>query len=149
LTYLLRAVEPLSHAKVIELTKSGNTLYAKKDLRAWAGSLEGWWAIPNFRWPAFLKNTFSGTGLGLPAPLGGLMFSSDGTVLYVVGASETTVSALYAVSVTRIQAKLLRAIQEGEVQRLGGTQVRVVDVLIGGVSGMPVRRRPAACRTAC
>src|SRR5262249_49660820 len=44
-----------------------------------------------------VKNTFSGTGLGLPAPLGGLMFSSDGTVLYVVGGSETTASALYAV----------------------------------------------------
>jgi hypothetical protein len=48
-----------------------------------------------------VRNTFSGTGLGLPAPLGGLMFSSDGTVLYVVGASETSTSALYAVPVTR------------------------------------------------
>ena len=48
-----------------------------------------------------VKNTFSGTALGLPGPLGGLMFSSDGTVLYVVGASESSASALYAVPVTR------------------------------------------------
>ena len=48
-----------------------------------------------------VKNTFSGTALGLPAPLGGLMFSSDGKVLYVVGASESSTSALYAVPVTR------------------------------------------------
>jgi transcriptional regulator with GAF, ATPase, and Fis domain len=33
-----------------------------------------------------------------------------------------------------IQAKLLRAIQEGEVQRLGGTQVRVVDVRLVAAS---------------
>jgi hypothetical protein len=48
-----------------------------------------------------VKNTWSGTSLGLPGPLGGLMFSQDGSILYVVGASERSNSALYAVPVTR------------------------------------------------
>lgn len=48
-----------------------------------------------------VKNTFSGDSLGVPGPLGGLLFSPDGSVLYVVGASENPGSALYAVPVTR------------------------------------------------
>src|SRR5262249_40193782 len=48
-----------------------------------------------------VKNTFSSTTLGIPGPLGGLLFSTDGNLLYVVGASETATSALYAVPVTR------------------------------------------------
>ena len=48
-----------------------------------------------------VKNTFGATGLGIPGPLGGLLFSADGNLLYVVGASETATSALYAVPVTR------------------------------------------------
>ncbi len=48
-----------------------------------------------------VKNTFSATTLGVPGPLGGLMFSPDGTVLYLVGASELTTSALYRIPVTR------------------------------------------------
>jgi hypothetical protein len=48
-----------------------------------------------------VKSTFAGASLGIPAPLGGLMFSADGSVLYVVGASEASSSALYAVPVTR------------------------------------------------
>ncbi len=48
-----------------------------------------------------VKNTFSAASLGLPGPLGGLLFSADGGVLYVVGASESTRSALYAVPVAR------------------------------------------------
>src|SRR5262245_11361364 len=51
----------------------------------------------NFR----VKNTFSGDSLSVPRPLGGLSFSVDGSVLYVVGASESLTSALYAVPVHR------------------------------------------------
>ena len=48
-----------------------------------------------------VTNTWSGASLGIPAPLGGLLFSADGATLYVVGASEASDSALYAVPVTR------------------------------------------------
>ena len=48
-----------------------------------------------------VKHTWSGVSLGIPGPLGGLMFSPDGNTLYAVGASERTNSALYAVPVTR------------------------------------------------
>lgn len=48
-----------------------------------------------------VKHTFSSTTLGIPGPLAGLLFSTDGNLLYVVGASETATSALYAVPVTR------------------------------------------------
>ena len=48
-----------------------------------------------------VKNTFSATSLGIPGPLAGLLFSADGNLLYVVGASETPTSALYGVPVTR------------------------------------------------
>src|SRR5262245_32922681 len=48
-----------------------------------------------------VKNTYSATNLGIPGPLGGLIFSADGNTLYVVGASEASTSALYAVPVTR------------------------------------------------
>ena len=48
-----------------------------------------------------VKHTFSSTFLGIPGPLAGLLFSADGNPLYVVGTSETSTSALYAVPVTR------------------------------------------------
>lgn len=48
-----------------------------------------------------VKNTFSAASLGIPGPLAGLLFSADGNLLYVVGASETATSALYGVPVTR------------------------------------------------
>lgn len=48
-----------------------------------------------------VQHTWSGVSLGIPGPLGGLFFSSDGTVLYVVGDSEESGSGLYAVPVTR------------------------------------------------
>src|SRR5215475_11943781 len=43
-----------------------------------------------------VKNTFSGPALGVPGPLGGLSFSADGTLLYIVGGSESDSSALYS-----------------------------------------------------
>ncbi|MDP7114049.1 MAG: putative metal-binding motif-containing protein, partial [Myxococcota bacterium] len=46
-------------------------------------------------------NSWSGVSLDVPGYLGALMFSEDGDVLYVVGDSETTDHALYAVPVTR------------------------------------------------
>ncbi len=48
-----------------------------------------------------VKKTWSGSSLGLPGNLGGLLFSPDGRTLYVVGDSETLKSALFAVPVTR------------------------------------------------
>jgi len=48
-----------------------------------------------------VRHTYSSTDLGIPGPLGGLIFSADGNTLYVVGASEASTSALYAVPVTR------------------------------------------------
>lgn len=49
-----------------------------------------------------VKRTWSGpTELGIPANLGGLLFSADGATLYAVGNSERAASALYAVPVTR------------------------------------------------
>ena len=45
--------------------------------------------------------TWAGADLGIPGYLGALMFSADGATLYVVGDSETSSSAVYAVPVTR------------------------------------------------
>jgi hypothetical protein len=45
--------------------------------------------------------TWAGADLGIPGNLGALMFSDDGATLYVVGDSETSDSAVYAVPVTR------------------------------------------------
>ena len=39
-----------------------------------------------------VKRTWSGDTLGIPANLGGLIFSADGNALYVVGAADTTSS---------------------------------------------------------
>ena len=48
-----------------------------------------------------VKHTWSASSLGIPGHLGALIFSADGAMLYVVGASESSISALYAVPVTR------------------------------------------------
>lgn len=48
-----------------------------------------------------VRKIWSGSELGLPSPLGGMIFSADGNTLYVVGASEQSSSALYAVPVQR------------------------------------------------
>jgi hypothetical protein len=49
-----------------------------------------------------VKNVWDAPGeLGIPANVGGLMFSQDGTILYAVGASEDPASAVYAIPVTR------------------------------------------------
>ena len=48
-----------------------------------------------------VKHMWSATSLGIPGPLGALVFAADGLTLYVVGASESSISALYAVPVTR------------------------------------------------
>jgi len=39
--------------------------------------------------------------LGIPANLGGMLFSGDGNTLYIVGAADDTTSGVYAVSVVR------------------------------------------------
>jgi hypothetical protein len=48
-----------------------------------------------------VRQVWDGFSLGLPSPLGGMLFSADGSTLYVVGASERSDSALYAVPVQR------------------------------------------------
>ena len=48
-----------------------------------------------------VKHTWTASSLGIPGHLGALIFSADGAKLYVVGASESSISALYAVPVTR------------------------------------------------
>lgn len=48
-----------------------------------------------------VKNTWSATALGVPTPLGGLVFSPDGATLYVVGGADKSTSVLYALPVTR------------------------------------------------
>jgi hypothetical protein len=47
------------------------------------------------------KRTWSGSSLSVPGNLGGMLFSDDGQTLYVVGNSEASNSALYAVPLTR------------------------------------------------
>ncbi len=56
--------------------------------RVWAGS-------------ALDANMASRSSLGIPANIGGLLFSSDGNTLYVVGAASGDGSGVYAVSVVR------------------------------------------------
>lgn len=53
--------------------------------------------------PAYsLKRTWSGpVELGVPFYLGGLMFSADGATLYLIGESESSNSAAYALPVSR------------------------------------------------
>lgn len=46
----------------------------------------------------------------------------------------------------RVQAKLLRVLQEGEVRRLGETQVRKVDVRVVAATNQPLREQVAANR---
>ena len=48
-----------------------------------------------------VKRTWSASDLGVPAPLGGLVFSPDGGTLYIVGDADEIESALYAVPVSR------------------------------------------------
>lgn len=45
--------------------------------------------------------TWTGTTVGVPGRLGAMLFSQDGQTLYVVGDSETSTSALYALEVLR------------------------------------------------
>lgn len=48
-----------------------------------------------------VRQIWSGAALGLPSPLGGMLFSADGKTLYVVGGSEQISGGLYAVPVQR------------------------------------------------
>ena len=48
-----------------------------------------------------IKQTFDGATLGVPRELGGLHFSADGSVLYVVGDADRSTSAVFAVPVVR------------------------------------------------
>jgi VCBS repeat-containing protein len=48
-----------------------------------------------------VKRTWAGSSLSVPGNLGGMLFSGDGQTLYVVGNSERSYSALYAVPLTR------------------------------------------------
>ena len=90
-----------------------------------------------------VKNEWSGVSLGIPGPLGGLLFSEDGAVLYVVGESEGAGSALYAVPVARDAAT-------HEVTALGPAAA-VTPVFSGTKEGLdagwerPLVRPPATC----
>jgi hypothetical protein len=75
-----------------------------------------------------LKNTWSGASLGIPSHLGGLLYSEDGSMLYVVGDSEGSTSALYAVPVTRDPSTL-------EVTALGPAAA-VTIVFAGSKAGL-------------
>ena len=74
---------------------------------AWFATLALTWPIGTFAIvlddPAnfAVKRTFAAADLGIPANLGGLLFSADGATLYAVGASESNASAVWAVPVTR------------------------------------------------
>lgn len=48
-----------------------------------------------------VKRTWAGSSVSVAGNLGGMLFSGDGQTLYVVGNSETSYSALYAVPLTR------------------------------------------------
>lgn len=48
-----------------------------------------------------VKRTFQGSALGVPRELGGVVFSADGSVLYVVGDADRSTSAVFAVPVIR------------------------------------------------
>ena len=48
-----------------------------------------------------VKRSWSGSSLSVPGNLGGMLFTDDGQTLYVVGNSERSNSALYAVPLTR------------------------------------------------
>lgn len=48
-----------------------------------------------------VKRSWSGSSLSVPGNLGGMLFTGDGQTLYVVGNSERSNSALYAVPLTR------------------------------------------------
>jgi hypothetical protein len=48
-----------------------------------------------------VRGTWKATDLGVPPPLGGLVFSPEGSTLYVVGDADEVESALYAVPVVR------------------------------------------------
>ena len=56
--------------------------------RVWAGS-------------SLSSTGTSRSSLGIPANLGGMLFSGDGNTLYIVGAADDTTSGVYAVSVVR------------------------------------------------
>src|SRR5213075_1872401 len=56
---------------------------------------------------------------GVPRPLGGVRFSTDGGTLYVIGAADSSSSALYALAVSRHPVT-------GEVTGLG-SPVKVFD----------------------
>src|SRR5437899_3246517 len=47
------------------------------------------------------KRCWNASDLGLPAPLGGVHFSSDGTRLEIVAAADSTASAIHTLPVTR------------------------------------------------
>jgi hypothetical protein len=73
-------------------------------------------------------NIWSGTSMGVPGPLGGMMFSADGDTLYVVGDAEQSLSAVYAVAVTRDEAT-------GEVVDLGPSDITTL-VFSGSLIGL-------------
>jgi MYXO-CTERM domain-containing protein len=73
-------------------------------------------------------NVWSGTEVGVPGLLGAMMFSDDGDTLYVVGDSEQSNSALYAVQVTRDS-------ETGEVTDLGPAEMTTL-VFSGSLTGL-------------
>lgn len=53
-----------------------------------------------------VKRTWSGAALGIPANLGGLVFSPAGDQLYVIGHADEPTSAVYALPVTRVAGEV-------------------------------------------
>src|SRR5213593_38469 len=48
-----------------------------------------------------VKRCWTETDIGVPAPLGGVHFSADGSTLYVVGGADSDASAIHALPVAR------------------------------------------------
>ncbi|MBL8841802.1 MAG: sigma 54-interacting transcriptional regulator [Planctomycetes bacterium] len=91
--------------------------------------------------PALIENELfghqKGAYTGATEEQQGLFERADGGTLFLDEVCEAS---------PELQAKLLRAVQSGEVQRLGGGPVRKVDVRIVAASNKDVRKEVAAGR---
>ena len=94
-------------------------------------------ALPDDLLEAELFGHARGAFTGAVAERAGLFEDADGGVLFLDEVGELT---------PRAQAKLLRAIQEGEVKRIGETFARRVDVRIVAATNRPLDHEVAAGR---
>ena len=94
-------------------------------------------ALPDDLLEAELFGHARGAFTGAVAERAGLFEDADGGVLFLDEVGELT---------PRGQAKLLRAIQEGEIKRLGETFARKVDVRIIAATNRPLEQEVAAGR---